>query len=104
MAHVTGGGLPGNLNRALPGTMDAEVDVSSWEIPDVFLQLERSGGVERAEMFRAFNMGVGMVVITDLESAGRVLAAATAGGVTAWRMGRVVPGAGRVILNSEHHQ
>jgi phosphoribosylformylglycinamidine cyclo-ligase len=104
MAHVTGGGLPGNLNRALPGTMDAEVDVSSWEIPDVFLQLERAGEVERAEMFRAFNMGVGMVVITDLESAGRVVAAATAGGVTAWRMGRVVPGAGRVILNSEHHQ
>jgi phosphoribosylformylglycinamidine cyclo-ligase len=104
MAHITGGGLPGNLNRALPGTMDAEVDVSSWEIPDVFLQLESAGGVERAEMFRAFNMGVGMVVITDPDSAGRVIAAAAAGGVTAWRMGRVIPGAGRVILNSEHDQ
>ena len=104
MAHITGGGLPGNLNRVLPGTMDAEVDVSSWVIPDVFLQLERAGGVERAEMFRAFNMGVGMVVISDLESADRVLAAAAAGGVTAWRMGRVVSGAGRVILNSEHDQ
>ena len=104
MAHITGGGLPGNLNRVLPGTMDAEVDVSSWAIPDVFLQLERAGGVERAEMFRAFNMGVGMVVITDLDSVDRVLAAGAAGGVTAWRMGRVVSGAGRVILNSEHDQ
>jgi phosphoribosylformylglycinamidine cyclo-ligase len=103
MAHITGGGLPGNLNRVLPGSMDAEVDTSSWQIPDVFLELERAGGVERAEMFRAFNMGVGMVVITDLESADRVLAAAVAGGVTAWRMGRVGSGAGRVILNSEHH-
>ena len=104
MAHITGGGLPGNLHRVLPGTMDAVVDTSSWRIPDVFLQLERAGGVERAEMFRAFNMGVGMVVITDVDSADRVLAAAAAGGVTAWPMGRVAPGAGRVILNSEHAQ
>ena len=103
MAHITGGGLPGNLNRVLPGSTDAEVNTSSWPIPDVFLQLERAGGVERAEMFRAFNMGVGMVVISDPGSADRVLAAATAGGVTAWRMGRIVPGAGRVILNSELH-
>jgi phosphoribosylformylglycinamidine cyclo-ligase len=101
LAHITGGGLPGNLNRVLPGTMDAQVNTSSWQIPDVFLQLERAGGVERAEMFRAFNMGVGMVVITDLESADRILAAGAAGGVTAWRMGRITPGAGRVILNSE---
>jgi phosphoribosylformylglycinamidine cyclo-ligase len=103
MAHITGGGLPGNLNRVLPGSMDAEVDTSSWRIPDVFLQLERAGGVERGEMFRAFNMGVGMVVISDPDSAGRIVAAAVAAGVTAWPMGRVIPGAGRVILNSEQH-
>ncbi len=99
MAHITGGGLPGNLNRALPGTMDAAVDTRSWSIPDVFLQLERAGAVERDEMFRAFNMGVGMVVIADPSSADRVCASAMAAGVAAWPMGHVVAGAGRVILN-----
>ena len=103
MAHITGGGLPGNLNRALPPHLDAHVDTGSWVVPAVFQALERAGGVERAEMFRAFNMGVGMVVITDPGSADRVIAAAAAGGVTAWHLGRVVPGTGRVILNSEHH-
>ena len=99
MAHITGGGLPGNLNRALPGTMDAAVDTRSWAIPDVFLQLERAGGVEREEMFRAFNMGVGMVVIADPASADRVCASAMVAGVAAWPMGHVVAGAGRVVLN-----
>ena len=99
MAHITGGGLPGNLNRALPGTMDAAVETRSWSIPDVFLQLERAGAVERDEMFRAFNMGVGMVVIADPSSADRVCASAMAAGVAAWPMGHVVAGAGRVILN-----
>ena len=103
MAHITGGGLPGNLNRALPAHLDAQVDTGSWVVPGVFQTLERAGGVERAEMFRAFNMGVGMVVITDPGSADRVIAAAVEGGVTAWHLGRVVPGTGRVILNAEHH-
>ena len=79
--------------------MDAVVDTRSWTGPDVFLELERAGGVERPEMFRAFNMGVGMVVIADPGSADRVCAAAIAAGVAAWPMGRVVAGAGRVILN-----
>jgi phosphoribosylformylglycinamidine cyclo-ligase len=99
MAHITGGGLPGNLNRVLPGTMDAAVDTRSWEIPELFLQLERAGSVERSEMFRAFNMGVGIVVIADPASADRVCAAATVAGVAAWPMGRIVGGAGRVVLN-----
>ena len=98
MAHITGGGLPGNLNRALPGTMDALVETGSWVVPGVFRELERAGGVERPEMFRAFNMGVGMVVITDPSSADRVIAAAGAAGVPAWPMGHVVDGAGRVVL------
>src|SRR6201996_4015656 len=49
MAHITGGGLPGNLNRALPAMLDAVVDTSSWEIPNLFAQLERAGGVDRQE-------------------------------------------------------
>ena len=103
MAHITGGGLPGNLDRALPGRMDAEVDTRSWVVPELFLRLEQAGQVERAEMFRAFNMGVGMVVIASAEFVDRIIGSAAAAGVTAWPMGRIVPGTGRVILNSEHH-
>jgi phosphoribosylformylglycinamidine cyclo-ligase len=98
MAHITGGGLPGNLNRALPATLDAVVDTSSWEIPNLFVQLERAGGVDRYEMFRAFNMGVGMVVLLPETDAAEVIRAASAAGVRAWHLGEVRRGTGQVIL------
>ncbi len=98
MAHITGGGLPGNLDRSLPEHLDAEVDTTTWEVPNLFRVLGEAGGVARDEMFRAFNMGVGMVVITDDAGAAAVRASATAAGVEHWMLGRVIPGAGRVIL------
>jgi len=98
MAHVTGGGLPGNVNRALPPELDAVIDAAGWEVPNVFRVLEDAGAVEREEMFRAFNMGVGMVVITDAPDADRVVEAARAAGVHAWALGQVVPGSGRVLI------
>jgi phosphoribosylformylglycinamidine cyclo-ligase len=98
MAHITGGGLPGNLDRSLPPMLDAEVDLGTWEVPNVFRVLAEAGGVPRDEMFRAFNMGVGMVVITDDAGAAQVRASATAAGVEHWMLGRVIPGSGRVIL------
>ena len=98
MAHVTGGGLPGNLNRALPNTLDAVVDTASWTIPPLFQALEAAGGVARDEMFRAFNMGVGMVVITDAASVESVMASARDAGVPAWTLGRVTRGSGQVNL------
>ena len=99
MAHITGGGIPGNLNRALPDSLDAVVDTSTWEVPNLFRQLADAGGVERDEMFRAFNMGVGMIVIGPEATATDVIASAAQSGVRAWRTGEVRRGAGRVILN-----
>jgi phosphoribosylformylglycinamidine cyclo-ligase len=99
MAHITGGGLPGNVNRALPSNLDAEIDTRSWEIPNLFTQLQRSGGVARDEMFRAFNMGVGMVVICAPSDAETIVRAAQSEGVRAWRLGRVIRGTGQVALN-----
>jgi phosphoribosylformylglycinamidine cyclo-ligase len=98
MAHITGGGLPGNLNRALPDTLDAVVDSASWDIPNVFRVLEDAGGVSRDEMFRAFNMGVGLVVVTDSDGADAILAQARVTGVTGWTLGHVVRGSGGVII------
>ena len=99
MAHITGGGLPGNLNRALPLTLDALVNVESWTVPNVFQQLARAGRVEQPEMFRTFNMGVGMVVIAPPSSVDGVIASVTAAGVRGWTIGRVGAGSGRVVLN-----
>ena len=98
MAHITGGGLPGNVNRALPDTLDAVIDAKSWEVPNLFQQLERSGGVDRAEMYRTFNMGVGMVVITDEAGADAVQASAASAHLGSWRLGRIVRGAGQVRI------
>jgi phosphoribosylformylglycinamidine cyclo-ligase len=98
MAHITGGGLPGNLNRALPQHLDAVVDTSTWQVPNVFRQLEKAGGVDRAEMFRTFNMGVGMVVIVSDAAAEGVIQGSRAAGIHAWRLGNVTNGAGQVVL------
>jgi phosphoribosylformylglycinamidine cyclo-ligase len=98
MAHITGGGIPGNLNRALPATVDAVVETSSWAVPNLFEQLGRAGNVAREEMFRAFNMGVGMIVIADAPAAEAVVASCAARGLHAWRLGRTEAGSGRVIL------
>ena len=99
MAHITGGGLPGNVNRVLPDTLDAAIDGSSWTVPNLFRQIERAGQVSRAEMYRTFNMGVGMVVITDEAGAAAVEASARSANVDAWRLGRTVRGTGQVRIS-----
>jgi phosphoribosylformylglycinamidine cyclo-ligase len=96
MAHITGGGLPGNLNRALPDNLDANVITNTWTIPSWFRVLEDAGAVPRLEMYRAFNMGVGMVVITSRENARLVLQQAAANDIAAWELGALVPGTGKV--------
>jgi phosphoribosylformylglycinamidine cyclo-ligase len=99
MAHITGGGLPGNLNRALPAALDAVVNTASWVVPNVFVQLQRAGAVPDAEMYRAFNMGVGMVVIARPADADAVKRSAAEAGINAWTLGRVVRGSGQVLLD-----
>lgn len=98
MAHITGGGIPGNLDRVLPPSLDAIVDAASWEIPHVFRVLEHAGTVAREEMLRAFNMGVGMIVIADPAHADRVLASASTHGAGGWILGHVAVGTGRVVV------
>ncbi len=98
MAHITGGGIPGNLDRALPPTIDAVVERSSWVVPSTFRVLQEAGGVADAEMFRAFNMGVGMIVICDTTAAAAIRDQATRAGVDSWVIGHTRQGTGRVHL------
>jgi phosphoribosylformylglycinamidine cyclo-ligase len=98
MAHITGGGLPGNLDRVIPSTLDAVVDVASWDVPPLFRELEKAGEVPRDEMFRVFNMGVGMVVIAPPEYADQIVREVDAAGIGAWPMGEIRQGSGNVVL------
>lgn len=98
MAHVTGGGLPGNLDRSLPPGCDAVLDTSAWPVPNVFRVLADAGALDRDEQFRTFNMGVGLCVLAALADADAVVAAAAAAGVRARIIGHVTTGMGRVVL------
>jgi phosphoribosylformylglycinamidine cyclo-ligase len=98
LAHITGGGIPGNLDRVLPPDLDAVVDTRTWEVPAVFQMLAEGGEIERSEMFRAFNMGVGMMVVVPEGVAPHVSDRALACGIGAWRVGEVIDGQGTVQL------
>ena len=78
MAHITGGGFPDNIPRVLPKCVNAEIDRASWEVPTIFNFLQNQGKVDRDEMYRVFNMGIGFVVIIakkDLKKATNILKA-----------------------------
>ena len=90
LAHITGGGLLGNVPRILPRHLAARIDRRSWEVPAVFRALESLGGVQAEEMWRTFNMGIGLVVAVPAGSA----AGETAAGLPLLRIGEVIAGDG----------
>jgi phosphoribosylformylglycinamidine cyclo-ligase len=98
MAHITGGGIPGNVNRALGDELDAVIDTGTWEVPQVFATLAEAGNIPAEEMYRVFNMGIGMVVMTARDDADEVIQRARVEGVTAWVAGEVERGGGNVRL------
>ena len=96
IAHVTGGGLPGNLARALPADADAVVHTGSWEPPRIFGEIQRLGEVSDDEMRKVFNLGIGMVVVVAAEEVHRSLDLLRRNGHRASEIGRIDAGHGRV--------
>jgi len=92
MAHITGGGITGNLTRMFPKGSSAAVDLSSWQRPEVFRWLQAQGNVEEDEMRRVFNCGVGFVVVVPRLQADDVIASLRASKIKAWMMGEVIKG------------
>ncbi|WP_293393221.1 phosphoribosylformylglycinamidine cyclo-ligase [Nevskia sp.] len=92
MAHITGGGITGNLTRMFPKGTSAVVDMASWKRPDVFSWLQQQGNVEEDEMRRVFNCGVGFVIVVPRLKADDALAALRASKIKAWMLGEVVKG------------
>ena len=94
LAHMTGGGITGNLPRVLPAGCGARVELGAWEPPAVFGWLAEAGGVAGDEMLRTFNCGIGMILVVAPEAAEDVLALLADAGETATRIGEVTAGAG----------
>jgi len=98
MAHITGGGLPGNVPRVLPEGCRAVIRRSAWPVPPVFETLAVAGQVADAEMLRTFNMGIGYVLVVGPEDADRAAAQLRAAGETVYCLGEVMAGARGVEL------
>jgi phosphoribosylformylglycinamidine cyclo-ligase len=97
-AHITGGGLTENIPRVLPEGLGVEIDSKSWPRPAIFEWLMQEGNVALPEMYRTFNMGIGMVACIDAADETRVLELLKAEGAQAWRIGHVVRGADGVVI------
>ena len=100
VAHVTGGGLAGNLRRVLPDGVDARVDPATWERPRIFDEVRRAGDIDEDEMATVFNLGIGMVVAVPAEAAGDALDVLEAHGHRAAVIGDLGPGSGQVHLRA----
>lgn len=101
LAHITGGGITENLNRALPAGVNAEVDLGTWPIPSVVRFACERANLSEAEALKTFNMGLGMVLIVDPAAAEAVEAALAAAGEETYRVGRIVAGEGEVQYANE---
>jgi phosphoribosylformylglycinamidine cyclo-ligase len=100
IAHITGGGIPGNLIRVLPEGCEAVVDPKSWTLPPLFRLLQEAGKVATEEMRDVFNLGVGLIAVLPRADADAALAAAKGAGVDAWVCGEVRRGTQAVRFTS----
>ena len=92
LSHITGGGFYDNIPRVLPKGIKARISSGSWPVPSIFQEIQRRGHIEQSEMFRTFNMGVGMVMVLDPRSTRRALALSAELGQKAWVIGELAVG------------
>ena len=94
IAHITGGGITENLPRVFPQGVRARIDRKAWTVPPIFQALSRLGEVEREEMYRVFNMGIGLILVVPAQSANAVLKKAGELGDRGWQIGEIVASSG----------
>ena len=97
MAHITGGGLPGNLPRVLPEGLTVRIKRDSWHVPPIFKLIARKGPVDPIEMMRVFNMGVGFVMIVAPDFARSIMARLRRAGERCWVLGKVRKGGPEIL-------
>ena len=94
IAHITGGGITENLPRVFPSGVRAQVRRSAWSVPPIFQTIARLGQVEREEMYRVFNMGIGLILVAPASDVQSVIARATGLGDPACQIGTIVASTG----------
>ncbi len=95
-AHITGGGIPGNLSRILPENLNARVNLNAWNIPGIFQLIQEKGRIKTKEMFNVFNMGVGLVMAVSESAVSDVRATAQNHGFRTFHIGDICKGSGKV--------
>ena len=101
LAHITGGGITENLNRALPSTLDAEIQVGSWNMVPILPWVCRAAHLNETEALKTFNMGLGMILAVAPQKAEEVAQLLADAGVEVYIVGQVVPGVGKVVYLDE---
>lgn len=101
MAHITGGGIQGNLNRILPKGLDAEVDVSKIQILPVFKVMRKAGNIADADMLRTFNLGVGMILIVGREGVSKMREHLGKQGHESYLIGTIIKGGEKIVLKGK---
>jgi phosphoribosylformylglycinamidine cyclo-ligase len=99
MAHITGGGFIENIPRVLPGNVNAQIEYGSWPILPIFELMQREGNISNNDMFRTFNMGIGMVVVVSAEQADQAFQLAEEQGEKVYRIGKITEGERVVTFN-----
>lgn len=98
MAHITGGGLTENLPRVLPENLAAQIDTSSWVLPEVFQWLQKGGNIETLEMYRTFNCGVGFILVIPADKAEQAMSELSASGETVWKIGEIIERTDKAVV------
>ncbi len=98
IAHITGGGIPGNLVRILPESVDAVIKKGTWEVLPVFRFIQEKGNVSEEEMFKTFNMGIGLCIVVSPEDAEKAEKVLKEAGETVYRIGEIRKGIGKVVI------
>lgn len=100
IAHITGGGIGGNLNRILPAGLDACIDLGRLRVPAVLAAIRDVGQVPEEDMLKTFNMGAGMLLVCPPGEVGRLVAHAEGAGYTAYPLGEIRGGSGKVLFEA----
>jgi len=98
MAHITGGGFYDNIPRVLPRGKASLIYKGTWPIPEIFKVIQRRAGIANNEMYRTFNMGIGMAVVVDKKDTGRVHAIVKSSKLKSWTIGEIIKGNREVVI------
>lgn len=101
MAHITGGGIEGNLNRILPSTLDAAIDLANLRVPPIFKLLRSFGNLNDADMLRTFNMGAGLTIVVDALAVPAIIKHLAQYGCEAYPIGSITSGTGKVCYTGQ---